>query len=178
MIETHARKSKDGRLYVVLFRDGIKVGRSITAKKRIQDFSGIKKRFISTPFRDTKKGEKTLIRIARNVCGSPMKGREYFYGEEKHFDRIVSALAVVQRKDDEGTSLENDRDRLSPEVMGYLSALKSFGIIHPTAPDGEVADWIVSLLNKVDIGLLKTEDVQKKIAERFASSLFLGGTSQ
>jgi len=119
---------KNGNLYVVLLTDGIKVGQTIDAEKRVKKYPGKKDFYVSNFSEKLKSKEKLLIKEAFNICGKPFKGREYFNGGIVEYKKIISFIEKIEG--DIATEVEIKKEKESSllydiKKMAYLFALDS-----------------------------------------------------
>jgi len=90
------RWEKNGNLYAVLFDNEIKVGQSINARIRINNYSKKKDFYVSRFSERLKNKEKLLIKKASDICGNVLKGREYFKGGKIEYEKIVSFIKEIE----------------------------------------------------------------------------------
>jgi len=83
---------KEGRIYVVLTHEYIKVGRSLYPKNRIRSFVGKVAYYISNVSKDMPQDEKRLKDEARSICGAPIAGEEYFKPGGEEYKKIVAFI--------------------------------------------------------------------------------------
>lgn len=107
MHEKKGNTEKNGRLYVVLTKEYIKIGQSINPKSRISDYPNIVEYFISVPIVGLNEFEKDILLTANNICGNPIIGREYFKHSSENYEKIVIDIKSRELLDREHTESEN-----------------------------------------------------------------------
>jgi len=84
---------KEGYLYIVELKDGIiSVGQTTVGLKRMFGYSGVISYVFSKKVKNLNKAEKSLIDKAKEICGNPIEGREYFRGNQDNIDLIISFI--------------------------------------------------------------------------------------
>jgi len=87
-----------GYIYCLLLKANvIKVGVSKNPEKRFLAFrkAGVMETCISECCADRMEAEYRLIKSAQGICGGPIKGKEYFCGQFKHFTDISAQIRHI-----------------------------------------------------------------------------------
>ena len=90
-------QNDSGYLYAHLTDEYLKVGKSVSPKKRLSCYRKGES-VISKPLDNISELESVIISFANNLCGNPIKGNEYFSPDEINFYRISECIKSLGEK--------------------------------------------------------------------------------